>query len=336
MARSYLAAVDGRDYAANAAGCARKYQRVAAFARLIAQARSRLDRAEILRPGARTGALYSREMPLDPRRLLREPLLHFVLLGVGLFALDHARRGAAAGSRVARITLGADVRAGLVEGWTSAHGHPPSPGESDELTRGWIEDELLYREGLARGLERDDPRVRERISAKMLMVLRSQIIVPEPTDAELRAWFAAHAERWAKGELLDFTQVFVQGDDEPARARARELLAQLTAGADPNGLGDPFTGGRRYRRRKIEDLASSFGDEFVARLGEQAEATWVQRRSRFGLHLVRVDRRTSAQGPDFASVEAEVRDEWTTARRDQALAEAVARLRARWEIVAEP
>ena len=268
--------------------------------------------------------------------MLREPLLHFVLLGVGLFALDHARRGSVADPRAARITLGAPERASLVEGWTSAHGHAPSRAESDELINGWLEDELLYREGLARGLERDDPRVRERISAKMLMVLRSQIIVPEPTEAELRAWFAEHAERWSKGELLDFTQVFVQGDDEPARARARELLAQLVAGADPNGLGDSFTGGRRYRRRKIEDLASTFGDEFVAHLGEQAEATWVQRRSRFGLHLVRVDRHTSAQGSDFAAVEAEVRDDWTTARREKALAEAIQRLRARWEIVSEP
>jgi peptidyl-prolyl cis-trans isomerase C len=281
-------------------------------------------------------ALYSREMPLDPRRLLREPLLHFVLLGVGLFALDHARRGSTAGPQSARITLGADVRASLVEGWTSAHGHPPTRAESDELIGRWIDEELLYREGLARGLERDDPRVRERIATKMGLVLRSQIIVPEPTDAELRAWFEAHAERWARAELLDFTQVFVEGDDEPARARARELLAQLSAGADPNGLGDPFSGGRRYRRRKIEDLASAFGDEFVAHLSEQAEATWVQRRSRSGLHLVRVDRRTSAQGPDFASVEAEVRDEWSTARRAQGVAEAMQKLRARWEIVTEP
>lgn len=275
-------------------------------------------------------------MPLDPRRLLREPLLHFVLLGAGLFALDHARRGSTAGPRAARITLDASDRASLVEGWTSAHGHPPSRAESDDMISRWIDDELLYREGLARGLERDDPRVRERIATKMRLILRSQIIVPEPTDAELRAWFAAHADRWAKAELLDFTQVFVQGDDEPARARARELLAQLTAGADPSGLGDPFSGGRRYRRRKIEDLASSFGDEFVAHLSEQAEATWVQRRSRFGLHLVRVDRHSSAQGPDFASVEAEVRDGWTTARREQALAEATAKLRARWEIVTAP
>ncbi|MEO5728290.1 MAG: peptidylprolyl isomerase [Byssovorax sp.] len=275
-------------------------------------------------------------MPLDPRRLLREPLLHFVLLGVGLFALDHARRGPAADPRIARITLGADVRQSLVEGWTSAHGHPPSRAESDELIGGWIDDEVLYREGLARGLERDDPRVRERIATKMGMVLRAQIIVPESTDAELRAWFEAHAERWAKEELIDFTQVFVQGDDAPAQVRARELLAQLTAGADPNGLGDSFSGGRRYRRRKIDDLASSFGDEFVAHLSEQAPGTWVQRRSRSGLHLVRVDRRTSAQGPDFASVMAEVREDWRTARRGQGVDEAMAKLRARWEIVKEP
>ena len=77
----------------------------------------------------RAVALYSRAMPLDPRRLLREPLLRFVLLGAELCALDHARCGSAADPRIARITLGADVRPSLVEGWTSAHGHPPSRAE---------------------------------------------------------------------------------------------------------------------------------------------------------------------------------------------------------------
>ena len=125
-------------------------------------------------------------------------------------------------------------------------------------------------------------------------------------------------------------------DAPPHPPRRRVPRPRNARGADPSGLGDPFSGGRRYRRRKIEDLASSFGDEFVAHLREQAEATWVQRRSRSGLHLVRVDRHTSAQGPDFAAVAAEVREEWRTARRAQGVDEALAKLRARWEIINEP
>src|SRR5687767_6364989 len=101
----------------------------------------------------------------------------------------------------------------------------------------------------------------------MSYVLEQAVIIPEPGDAQLRAWFDKHRDRWAVPSRIDFTHVFVA--DRSAGARLDDFARLLASGAPPDGLGDAFPGGRRYRGRKLADLAAAFGDEFVAGLASQ-------------------------------------------------------------------
>jgi hypothetical protein len=261
------------------------------------------------------------------KRIAHEPLVHFVLLGALLFAIDAARtkrpprESAASGTRTP--TAPADPVRIVV----------PREIPPDERTR-WIDEEVLYREGVARGLDRDDPRVRQRVASKMAGVFERELVDAEPTDEELRAWFVANSARYAKGEAVDFTQVFV-ADADGGDARAAEILAKVSAGADPAGLGDTFSGGRRYRRRVLADLTETFGREFVQGLAEQPLGRWERRRSRHGLHVVRVDVRTPAEAPSFEAVRDDVKLAVQRERREKLLADRVAELRKRWQIVDE-
>ncbi len=283
------------------------------------------------------------------RALLGEPLLHFLLVGAALMALYRWRHPASSATpptlpahaavlpaqqpAAARtIVVDDDIRGQLRDSFTRAQGRAPTDDELAGAVDRWVNDEILYREGLARGLDRDDPSVRSRVADKMAFVLRRQVIVPEPGDAELHAWFAAHPSHWGEPERIDFTQVFVDGRDAAAEQRASGLLAQLSAGADPGGLGDSFSGGRRYRGRKPADLARTFGAEFVDGLDSQPPGSWALRRSRFGLHLVRVDRHSAAHAVDFATVRLDVRKEWRDDRRARAVDAEVARLRSGWTV----
>ena len=284
-------------------------------------------------------------MPGGVRKLLREPLVHFLIVGALIFAVHRLvapvqrpdpRAARSADSLDRRLVVDASVRTAIAEQWTQSHGREPTPVELEEQVARWIDDELLYREGVARGLDRDDPRVRERVAYKMAHVVRAQAVVPEPSQQELLAWFEQHRDKWATEELYDFVHVFVAGDDEAARARITDLAAKLQGGADPSGMGDTFSGGRRYRRRKLDDLAKAFGDEFVSGMERQPEGSWVVRRSRHGMHAVRVEARTPARAPDFAAVEADVRKDWEAARRGEVFEEAMRALRARWQVVRQP
>lgn len=266
------------------------------------------------------------------REVAREPLLHFLVVGAALFGLEAALRVDEPEPDERRIVVDAGVRAELADGWAHTHGGPPSDAELDGLVARWIDDEVLYREGLARGLEQGDPRVRALVASSMAYVLESEAVVPSPSEAELRAYFDEHAAEWSEEALIDFTHVFVEGDGEATRARAEELLAQLRAGASPNGLGDTFSGGRRYRRRRVGQLAESFGEDFARALDGQAEGAWAIVTSRFGLHVARVDARSAARDADFERARQDVIHAWTAAQREAERARALARLRARWEI----
>lgn len=284
-------------------------------------------------------------------RARREPLLHFFVIGAALFAVDAWRgsRDDAAPRAVASlpsnprptgpIVVSALVRTRLAEGWQGSSGAPPTAAELDALVDHWINEEVLFREGMARGLDRDDERIRARVASKMGFVVDAQIILAEPSEAELRAFFAAHAERWASGTRVDFTHVFLksEGTARGAKddARAQELLGRLTAGADPNGLGDVFSGGRRYRGRQLADLAVAFGDTFIDGLDAQPVGAWAVRRSRFGWHVVRVDRRAAALTADFEAARLDVRQAWHDEKRAEAFTAATDALRARWQIVRE-
>lgn len=269
------------------------------------------------------------------RSSLREPALHFVLVGAALFAL-HATVAGDLEEEPARIVVDRAVRAELADAIAHRRARPATEAEIEAAVDGWIDEEVLYREALARGLDRGDPRVRALVAYTMRSVLEAQTRVPEPSEAELRAYFEADAGRWARKPRIDLTHVFVEGDDDDARARAGELAEQLRRGASPAGLGDTFSGGRRYRGRRPEDLAEQFGADFVAGVQEQPIGAWAVHRSRFGMHVVRVDARRAGSTADLASVRAAVRDAWMEERERAAVEAAIEELRARWEIVREP
>jgi hypothetical protein len=286
-------------------------------------------------------------MPPALGKLAREPLLHFLVAGALLFALERAvgprRPGTAPAAAGAgdvrdaerRIVVDQRIRDLLSEEWAGGHGRPPTADELGALVDKWVEDEMLFREGLLRGLDRDDPRVRDRVKTKMALVFETQVSAPEPTKADLEAYFASHADRYARPELFDFVHVFVAGDGPEASARAADILARLRAGAAPDGLGDTFSGGRRYRRRKLPDLAEAFGADFAAALARQEPGSWELLRSKHGLHLLRVEERTAARAPALSEVERDVRRDWQTEQRGNALGAALAELRRQWVVVRE-
>ena len=165
---------------------------------------------------------------------MREPLVHFAILGALLFALDAVTLGDDEAPPVAAaeafavpsgpIVVDASVRAALVEKWSKTHPAPPDDAQLEQLVERWIDEEVLYREGLARSLADGDAVVRERIASQMAYVLQSRVVTPEPTEDELRATFEAQASASSQADRVDFTQVYFAGTDDAAQARAQEIL----------------------------------------------------------------------------------------------------------------
>lgn len=240
-------------------------------------------------------------------RLLREPLLHFLLLGALVF-------GAAqlfGEDRQYVIDAGAAQRARLASIYQQQYGTPPSASQLDSLLDQYVRSEILYREGLALGLDRDDEIVRRRIVQKLEFVNQDAATPAAVSDEEARQFFDAHRNKYATPQTVSFEQLYFSPDlagDAAAHERAAHALAALQKGARPSG-NDVFPDGASFQALERDGLDRIFG---ASPFSEVTFATaplgsWVgPYRSGIGWHLLRVVSRSPARPAAFKDVRARV------------------------------
>ena len=268
------------------------------------------------------------------RKLLREPLIHFLVLGAILFLVfDLTSETDQPGERRIVVTPGQVEQ--LAGQFSRTWLRPPTPGELDGLVERYVRSEIYYREALAMGLGQDDPYVRNRLALKLEVLLDDLSAEAEPADAELARFLTEHAERFAEPARLSFRQVYLNPDRHPdTAAEAQRLLELLRSGADPDGLGDVSLLIPGVDAATPEEIARQFGQDFAEALVGLDPGGWVGPiRSAFGVHLVRVSRRQPARQPALTEIRDAVLAEWRDQRRREAREQAYQRLRERYQIV---
>lgn len=267
-----------------------------------------------------------------PRTQLPSGKLVVRILAVGAL-LWLAQSWLAAPSRTP-IVVGDELRAGLRSDHQRRTGRPPSAAEEQMLVDAYVDDEILYREALALGLDRGDVVIRRRLVQNMGFLLEDKTAIAEPTEDELRAHLAANAERFTAPARVSFVHVFVAGRSPDAAATLDELRARLEAGEAPARLGAPFARGASFKRLAQREIDEVFGPGFSARLAAVPTATWsAPVESSFGWHLVRIDERLAPELPALDAIRAEVAAHWRDERRREAERSALARLRERYDVV---
>jgi hypothetical protein len=248
-------------------------------------------------------------------RLLREPLVHFLVLGGVLFAI-FGRGGSDAGVAGRQIIVSeADINR-LAEGFSRTWHRPPAADELEAQIRDYIREEVLYRTALALGLDKDDTIIRRRLRQKMEFLFEDA--VPPPQEADLRAHLEAHPEKFRTQPLISFRQIFVsQTRGATAEADARQILARLIGGAaGAANEGDPLLLSEGFNRTPLDRIAALFGDSFAQAMAQSAPGGWVgPLRSGYGLHLVLVTAVEPGKLPPFEQVRSAVEREWFAERR---------------------
>jgi hypothetical protein len=270
-------------------------------------------------------------------RLLRSPLLHFLILGFVLFAL-YSRFGDRRETESKEIVVSAQQIELLASLWEKQWRRPPMPNELQGLIESFVREEVLYREALAMGLDRDDTVVRRRLAQKIEFLAQDLATRGEPSDQELRTFFEEHPEIFEEPGLITFSHVYINIDRHGDRSFdvADEVLAELRAGGDPSQLGDRFMLQRDYLRKSPSEVARHFGSQFAAEVFELAMGEWqgpVQ--SGYGLHLVFVDSQEEPYMPPFEDLRTAVRDEFLSFRRREVDELFYNKLREGYEIVIE-
>lgn len=260
------------------------------------------------------------------KSLLREPLLHFLVLGALIFIADWAVRSDANNARI--IVIDDGVRNNLTTLFREGQGREPTPEELKALVDRWIYEEVMYREALALGLDKGDQMFRSRLELKMRALLIDNVTLDPPTDDELRQWLDSHRDRYAAPRRFDFVQFKIVGDDAEARTKATEIAAHLTGADVPSEYRDDV---RIYRDRSRDNIASVFGEAFTnGLLG--AAGKWVPVQSNTGWHVARMLDDKPAFEPDFEAIKPQLAADWRKFNQTKRAADAFNEIRGHYEI----
>lgn len=265
--------------------------------------------------------------------MLREPLFQFVLMGLLLFVLHGLAVPADDESK--RIVVSQARIDDMAREYRSQLGRAPTQEQMTNLVDAYVHDEILYREGMARGLGRDDPVIRRRVLQKYQIILEEEAGRGAATDADLAAYLQAHRTQFLRPAKVTFDQVFFDLAGSPSETKRRFEAARRAAlaGADPATLGQDTMLPRHVEASSVDLIASDFGPTFAQALAEAPVGRWVGPvPSSYGAHLVRVSAREAPSSPPLEAVRDIVAREWESDRRRRALASTYRELRGDYEV----
>ena len=272
------------------------------------------------------------------KKWLREPLLHFLLIGAALFVLYGLQNDEAVSDSSRIVFTEADIDR-LSALWEKKWQRLPTQQELEGLIESQIREEVLYREALAMGLDKQDAVVRRRLAQKIEFISADLAAQAEPSEAELADHLAAQADKFEVPGRISFVQVYLNADKRGAQVQqdARRLLGELTqpdSAIDIMLAGDSFMFGQQHEQLSEQGVARLFGETFATKLFALPVGSWQGPvPSGYGLHLVRIDHKTESRQPELDAVRDKVRNEWLAGQRrtmDEAFYKS---LRQRYEIV---
>jgi hypothetical protein len=280
-----------------------------------------------------------RDEDVGHMKLLKEPLLHFIVAGAVLFAA-HAWLG---GKQVVTnglepVRIGKGEVAWLTETWSKQWLRQPSSEELKGLIDGLVNEELLAREAKAIGLDQDDTIIRRRLAQKLNFLVEDTVRLADPTEDQLRTYYGVNASRYQTSARLSFMQLYFnpkQHQDTEADAKMVLAKLQTMAGHDVAvTVGDPSLLNAELRDVDEQAVTSIFGPQFSRAVFALAAGVWSgPLKSDYGDHLVFVETRTPAMQRHFEEVRDKVLEAWRTEQQQTANRDYIGRLRNKYGIV---
>lgn len=257
-------------------------------------------------------------LPAWARRLLREPLVHFLFLGALIFAADAGLTAVRGGER--DIAVPEEVRKEARATFVASAKREPTAAEMRVLLARWLDNEILYREGLALGLDKGDPAMRERVIFKALNVVQAGIVMPHVDEAGLRAWFEAHRVRYDIPGRVSFDEAVPVGDAPP------ESLRKFVAALNGQGTPELESSLRVFKQRPRDTVVQAYGESFASALEQFKPGEWTVIASSNGLRAVRLDTATPGRKVDYTEVRDKVFQDWKDDTAGRLTSEAVRKL----------
>jgi peptidyl-prolyl cis-trans isomerase C len=280
-------------------------------------------------------------------RFFRDPLLHFALLG-GLIFMGHDLIANTKVGQPTKATLpgntitlkSSDVNL-IVQNWQKMNFRPPSKVELDGIIEKRVKEEILYREALKLGLEKDDTIVRRRLAQKMAFFSEGLVANGKPTTTELEEYLADNLPRFTPPATIHFEQIYFNPELHEGNKLEKIIgttlaLLQEERLVDDTNLGDRFLLGAPSGVVSQTRVATTFGQEFATTLFATSSASWQGPiPSSFGEHLVYIHKLTRPPVPKLEEVKEQVKEALLSDARQNALKTYLTLTREKYQIEIE-
>jgi len=224
--------------------------------------------------------------------------------------------------------------------WMRQWNRPPTRDELRKAVDGYVRDEILYREALARELDREDPTVRLAMVQKMRMLAAGRADARDVTEQDLASFFALRTDRYRVPARLSIAQVYFRDEEDAgdAQARATQVRDRFSnlepEDAELAEAGDSIMLETVYRDVTAPELERLFGSDFAAEVLSLPEGQWSGPvRSGYGLHVVKVLERTAGRIPELADVRDRVKDDLRYENRKAAEEQGYQEVAGRYRVV---
>jgi peptidyl-prolyl cis-trans isomerase C len=278
-----------------------------------------------------------------PKRLFqvaREPLVQFLIIGALIYGAYSLYGPADENVDEKTVIVDANRIESFIGQWQGRWNRPPTKSELDGIINSYIEEEVLYRQAVAIGLNKDDPITRRRIAQKLVFLTKNIALLKETEDGELERYFNDNLKKYRQPDQVSFIQIFVDPDkrDKTTLVDAETLLTKLKAAGVPDAntanLGDRFMQENQFSEISELGIRRLFGGGFSKSVMKLDPNKWHGPvLSGFGVHLVYVFEHKIAPLPDFTRARDKVLADWQSGQQEKFNTDFIANLKSTYEIV---
>ena len=271
-------------------------------------------------------------------RLIREPLVHFLLLAGLIFAAYGVLSGKVATEESINVTRAKIEQMATI--FARTWQRPPTKDELKGLIDDYVKEEIYVREAMRLGIDKDDTVIRRRLRMKMEFLSDAEAEATPATDDDLTAYLATHPDKFQEPPRIAFEQVYVDAGKRGATAQADAAALLVSLKKDESlvaGAGDPTLLPPSMPLTGRQGMAQLFGDDFAAAVVTLAPGGWQGPIvSGFGLHLVKVTGQEAGRLPALAEIRPQVEREWMNERREAVARQTLDDILKRYQVTIEP
>jgi hypothetical protein len=250
------------------------------------------------------------------KKLLQEPLLHFLLIGGAFFAIYAFTNPERQEGADRRIVVSTGRIEQLTNIFTKTWQRPPTLEELKGLIDHYVLEEVYYRKAIAMGIDKNDTMIRRRLRQKMEFLTDDAAALAEPSDEELEAYLAANKSKFRSEPVYTFLQIYFNPEKhgEDPLAYVRTQADNLRAGGEVDG--DPTLLPKSFEDTSRRAVDSTFGTRFAQHLDTLTPGQWSDPiASGIGLHLVKLDSRFPGRLPELEEIRPLVKQELANQKR---------------------